>query len=54
MPCAGKSVASLQEALGRGTEEESRGALWKGHPRRGAVMGLRMVYKRGGSLLPSL
>jgi len=51
---ATRSIARVEEKLSRRVKKKSRGALWKKCPRRGAIMGSRMVYKRGSSFVPSL
>jgi len=44
----------MEEQLTRRAKKESRGALWKRHPRRGAIMGSRIVYERDSDFVPSL
>ena len=36
------------------TEEESRGVLQKRHPRRGTILGVRLVYERSSSFVLDL
>jgi len=49
-----RSTARVEERLSRRVKEKSGGALWKERPRRGTIVGSRMVYKRGSSFIPSL
>jgi len=49
-----RSAARVEEKLSGRVKKESRGALWKRHSRRGAIIGSRMVYKRGSGFVPSL
>jgi len=49
-----RSTAKVEEKLSRRVKKESGEALWKRHPRRGAIMGSRIVYERGSSFVPSL
>jgi len=49
-----RSTAKVEEKLSRRVKKESRGALWKRCPRRGAIMGSRIVYERSSSFVPSL
>ena len=49
-----RSTARVKEKLSRRAKKESRGALWKRHPRRGAIIRSRIVYERGSSFIPSL
>ena len=52
--CMGNSFLSgALIILSRRVKKESRGALWKKHPRRGAIMGSKMVYERGSGFIPS-
>jgi len=48
-----RSVAKVKEKLSRRVKKESGGALWKRYPRRGAIMGSKMVYERGSGFIPS-
>jgi len=49
-----RSTARVKEKLSRRVKKESGGALWKRCPRRGAIMGSRMVYKRDSSIVLDL
>ena len=49
-----RSAAKVEKELSRRVKKESGGALWKRCPRRGAIMGSRIVYKRGSSFVSSL
>jgi len=49
-----RSVARVEEKLSRRVKKKSRGALWKRRPRRGTIMGSRMVHERDSSFVPSL
>jgi len=51
---ATRSTAKVEKELSRRVKKESGGVLWKRRPRRGAIMGSRMVYERGSSFVPSL
>ena len=48
-PCKGRSAARMEEELNRRVKEESRGTLWKGRPRRGAIPRIRVVHPRNDS-----
>jgi len=49
-----RSVARVEEKLSKRVKKESGGVLWKRCPRRGAIMGSRMVYKRDNSIILDL
>jgi len=49
-----RSTARVKKKLSRRVKKESKGALWKRRPRKGTIMGSRIVYERGSSFVPSL
>jgi len=54
VPYKGRSAARVEEELDRRAEKEGRGALWKRHPKRGAIIGVGVDDKRSGSVVLDL
>jgi len=50
----GRSAARMEEELNRKAEKEGRGALWKRHPKRGAIIGVGVDDRRSGSIVLDL
>jgi len=51
---ATRSTARIEEELSRRAKEESRRALWKRHPRRGAIIRVRVDDRRNSSIVLDL
>jgi len=49
-----RSAVRVEEELSRRAKKKSRRTLWKRHPRRGAIIRARIVYKRSSSVVPNL
>jgi len=46
---ATRSTARIEEEFNRRVKKESRGVLWKRHPKRGTTIRIGMVHKRNDS-----
>jgi len=51
---ATKRAARVEEKLSKRAKKESRRALWKRHPRKGAIIRTRVVYGGSSSSVPNL
>jgi len=49
-----RSTARIEEELSRRAKEESRGALWKRCPRKGAIIRDRVNDRGSNSLVPNM
>jgi len=54
MPRTGRSTARREEELNRRAKKESRGALWKRHPKRGTIIRVGMNDRRDNSVVLDL
>jgi len=54
MPCTGRSAAKREEELDGRAKKENRGALWKRHPERGAIIRVGVNDRRDSSVVLDL